>query len=388
MEDKIWEIISSKLNGEPLSNEDSSLLDEWLNASSNNLEVYNKLNTFCAGQSARKEIDANSAYENVIKAISKKKTIRLKHILFSAISTAAVIVAGLLIFTPSTKDTPHTSLFKVELLSKMENAKSVVFKPAGGDNVILNKEDSLQIHGENVVAKNAGGVLYCLADNLSTKDSKKVNIIKTPIGKDYKVVLSDGTEVWLNSDTYLSFPSTFTGNERRIKLQGEALFKVTKGEIPFIVETGSIDVKVLGTCFDVKAYKDDDNVFTTLVDGSVLIIPDGISQDKGIDLLPNEQYVFNVHTKKQIIKEVNTDIYTAWTEDMFVFKNQKLHDVMKDLSRWYNIKYEFKDNMAADTRISGNIERNKGMDEIITMVTKLKKVDINKTGEKYIITIK
>ncbi|MEG0517563.1 MAG: FecR domain-containing protein [Bacteroidales bacterium] len=391
MDEKIWEIISSKLNNQPLSAEDLSVLEQWLNANADNLNFYSRMHTFYKGQNVRSNIDVQTAFVKVKGGVSMRKTARFKRILWSGISAAAIVIAGLFLFLPK-EDKAHHILFTANVLEDSQHINEVLFKPAGGSHVVLNKKDSAgcRIAGINLLANNSKGVLYCSADYHVARNPSHRNIIKTPIGKDYKVVLSDGTQIWLNSDSYLSFPSVFDKKERRVKLQGEALFKVTKSsaenEQPFIVETGNMDIKVLGTYFDVKAYKDDDNVYTTLIEGAVRVVAQGMSQEQGVDLLPCEQYALNVHTGKQIVKEVDPYLYMAWAEEMFVFKNQRLEDVMKDLSRWYRIEYSFADMEAAGIRISGNIEKLKGMDEIVQMILKLNKTNINKAGGKYIIS--
>jgi len=146
-------------------------------------------------------------------------------------------------------------------------------------------------------------------------------------------------------------------------------------------------VRVLGTCFNIRAYKDENVVHTTLVEGSVIVKNSG-SSNFSIELKPDEQYLLNVETMGEKVRTVDANFYTAWMSNMFVFKNKTLKEVLYDLNKWYGFNYEFVDHDAEEIRISGNIERYKGLDEVLGMIEELNKVNIIKLSNKYMITSK
>lgn len=148
--------------------------------------------------------------------------------------------------------------------------------------------------------------------------------------------LPDSTEVWLNSASKLEFPVTFSNQEtRRVKLYGQGYFKVSPDKThPFIVETSDINIKVLGTSFDVASYADDVNLVSTLEEGSIAIL--NSSGKEVARLNPGEQANLNKDTREMSIEEVDTEITTSWKDGRLLFKNAPLVDVVKQLERWYN----------------------------------------------------
>lgn len=383
IDDKIWEIISSKFNKEELTPSDSSLLEEWLNSDVNNLNLYLRLNDFYNKQSIRQQINVENAYSKVKHKINK---IRLKKYLLSFSSAAAVLIILISVLLINNKH-PHYVDFDSLAIANLDNSKDIIFQSADGNPIIITKKEFVDINKKDFKGMNVNGVLHCISDKSLLPD--KQNIIKTPSMTDYSLILSDGSKVTLNANSYLSFPSKFANNERRVSLQGEALFEVAKdSKKPFIVDVKGMDVKVIGTFFDVKAYKDDENILTTLVNGRVKIIPHGVTEKESIDLYPSEQFSYNRITHRQIIREVDPYIYTAWADDIFMFKNRELRLVMQDLERWYGIKYRFEDDKAGSIKISGSIHRDKDVSNILEMISKLMKVSIKHKNDCYVITSK
>jgi transmembrane sensor len=385
--DRIWEILSARLSGEQLSAEDSALLEDWLNEDPVNLDIYCRLAAFYNNQRKCGAVDVEKAFKSVKRQIAIKRQRRIFSLVGYFSAAAAAIVLGFFIF--GRHDAGVKQIKENEpLVAFSDTSSDVVLQVAGENRIVLSKNDSVLIESKNIKARNIYGVLNCLALNPSSDKASKDNVIHTPVGGNYRVVLSDGTQVWLNSDSYLSFPSDFSKDQRKVKLLGEAFFKVSRSEEwPFIVETDNMDVRVLGTCFDVKAYTDDEEVYATLVKGSVRVISKG-AHGQEIELSPSEQFSMNKVSDKQIVREVDPDVLIAWTNDMFAFKNQPLSQVFSDLSHQYRIKYRFADAGASSIRISGNIEAGKGLHEIINMIDKIGKVSIKFENGEYVIKTK
>ncbi|HEX3006306.1 MAG TPA: FecR domain-containing protein [Bacteroidales bacterium] len=163
---------------------------------------------------------------------------------------------------------------------------------------------------------------------------------QVPAGVRSKLILSDGTLVHLNSGSTLAYPNNFTGNERKVRLQGEAYFEVNKdAKHPFIVETKSITIKVLGTRFNVKAYNEDDFIETTLLEGEVALYRLKDTQQNDITILkPNDRATYNKHTQKITVKEVDASLSAIWKEGKYYFENETLASIVKKLERNFNVR--------------------------------------------------
>lgn len=161
------------------------------------------------------------------------------------------------------------------------------------------------------------------------------NILSTPNGGQYKVVLSDGTRVWLNAASSLAYPAAFSGNKREVVLTGEAYFEVAKDEgKPFLVTVNDMQVQVLGTHFNVKAYANDKHIMTTLLEGAVRV-------KKGtgsVMLLPGQQASLNKQDGVLRSATGDPELALAWKNGLLAFKNDALRDVMHTISRWYDVE--------------------------------------------------
>jgi len=173
-----------------------------------------------------------------------------------------------------------------------------------------------------------------IADNLNDLE------VEAPAGSQLHFNLGDGTEVWLNHGSKLKYPFRFNRKTREVFLTGEAFFKVAHDtEVPFIVETKSLEVKATGTSFNVSAYPTDDNVQTTLIEGKV-VVSEKESKHEVKAMLPGEFLKFDLQKKVYETESGNTEKYTSWKDGRLVFKNEKVSDVAKKLARWYNVEVE------------------------------------------------
>jgi len=194
------------------------------------------------------------------------------------------------------------------------------------------------------------------------------NMITTPAGGKYQLVLADGTHVWLNSSSSLRYPVTgFASGERRVELSGEAYFEVAKRSngkkhVPFIVASKGQEVEVLGTHFNVKSYNDEQLTTTTLLEGRVKVSRQNAFEQV---LQPGQQAQVN-----QSIKVINVDTSTAvaWKNGLFKFENASIQDVMLQFSRWYNVDVAFEGKIPRN-RFTGEIYRNMDADKTFKILT-------------------
>jgi ferric-dicitrate binding protein FerR (iron transport regulator) len=170
-------------------------------------------------------------------------------------------------------------------------------------------------------------------------------VLATARGIQYQMNLPDGTRVWLNAQSFLSYPASFPGVKRTVELKGEAFFEVAKNKNqPFDVKAGGADIQATGTEFDVNAYEDEKVVTTTLLEGSVKII----TQNNTVLLNPNEKGIWNKNGKINLVRNINPNESTAWKSGMFSFQQEDIYSVMRQLARWYNV----------DIRYNGTILQN------------------------------
>jgi ferric-dicitrate binding protein FerR (iron transport regulator) len=198
--------------------------------------------------------------------------------------------------------------------------------------------------GHTKVEKTANGEVVYKSDNAG-ETSVGYNVLSTPRGGQFKVVLPDGSAVWLNAASSIRYPTAFTGKERRIVITGEAYFEVAKNaSAPFIVSVNNMKVTVLGTHFNINAYNDETVVKTTLLEGAVKV-----SSGSNISLLkPNQQAQVNYNGEIRIDKDVDVMKEVAWKDGFFRFKDENIKTIMKQLSRWYNIDVEFEGNVSME----------------------------------------
>ena len=174
----------------------------------------------------------------------------------------------------------------------------------------------------------------------SNKQEGKVlyNTITTPRGGQYQVELPDGTAVWLNAASSLTFPTAFVGSVRRVELTGEAYFEVTRDpKRPFHVSTNNTDVQVLGTHFNIMSYPDEENIKTTLLEGSITLTANGLTKllHPGIQAIVNKQ-TNAIEESKANIKQV-----MAWKNGEFRFRNTDIKELMRQVGRWYDVDIEY-----------------------------------------------
>lgn len=198
----------------------------------------------------------------------------------------------------------------------------------------------------------------------TSTDAPTLNTLAVPRGGEFSIVLADGSKVWLNADTRLTYPTRFTGEKREVELEGEAYFEVQHDDkMPFIVKTSKSAIRVYGTTFNVKAYPDDSFQKTTLEEGSIGLIVN----DKEFRLVPDEQAVLNSDNDVSICK-INARQQSVWRHGHFLFDNENLEDIMAQLSRWYNVNIFFIGTEVRKLHFSGEIDRYEDIDKVLRMI--------------------
>ncbi len=213
------------------------------------------------------------------------------------------------------------------------------------------------------------------------------NYLTIPRGAEFFVKLPDGTQVWLNSESQLKYPTTFKeGEARKVELvYGEAYFDVSPSTehngSTFKVFNQSQEIEVLGTEFNIKAYRDETSIYTTLVEGKVSVNYENRKQN----LIPNQQSNLDINTKNLLIKEVDVYNEISWKEGVFSFERKPLKDIMKVLSRWYDIDVIFMNKPLEDVKFFGVLGRDQNIKEILETIKKFKIIENYEIKEKTVI---
>ena len=221
---------------------------------------------------------------------------------------------------------------------------------------------------------------YFDKNTLKEKVNSQTHVLRIPYGKMFKLILSDGTEVYLNAGSRLIYPTKFVRKERNVTLEGEAYFKVAKDkERPFIVQAGGIQTRVLGTEFNISSYSASD-VHVTLIEGSVQVEASGQSKviTPGQDLCVRKDGSVS-------IKEVDLHSYIYWRDGYFYFDNQPLNEVLQSIGRWYNVGVEFRNIQAMDCKVHFLSDRFQGLEHTLTLLNRMEKASISLKGRTLIV---
>lgn len=318
------------------------------------------------------EAVANRIEHSILKKVqnNKRTTIKKKSIWKYAVAAVFIgfITTSYIFRTNNILNTPQDDALEI-----VNTVNTIV---PGTDKATLTLEDgSLMVleQGASFKTKNANSngqeIVY---KNVKSKASAiKYNYLTIPRGGQYFVQLSDGTQVYLNSESQLKYPVHFIeGETRKVELvYGEAYFDVSpstehKGA-KFKVINNAQEVEVLGTEFNINAYKDDPNIYTTLVEGKVVVA----NNDSKQSLVPNQQFKLNTETNNFSVTKVDVNEFISWKDGVFQFVNKPLKDIMKVLSRWYDVDIIFENKDLESLEFIGTLNKNQSIEEILSIMT-------------------
>lgn len=227
---------------------------------------------------------------------------------------------------------------------------------ADGERYRLDAKEQRLKDGDGVsLSTDSTGLRYEAKEGKTAVDSAAGNSLLVPRGGVYNLTLADGTRVWLNSDSRLDYPESFSGKSREVVLRGEAYFDVRSDSLrPFIVRTDLGAVTVLGTELNVKCYPEEASVAATLVEGSVSFSNERTGTTR---LKPGCQLVFDKGAREVSVRGVNVRYFVGWKDNVLMFQNERLADIMRVLSRWYDVTVVFESEKLKDLVFSGNLDK-------------------------------
>lgn len=366
----IARLIAEELTG-TIDERDRAVLTRWLDEDERHRKEYTNIleslktgNEVCKDQERGRQI-MESRWRTV-KSHTIRKTVRW--ITWSKYAAVILLFVSMGIFwfvNEEEQEVENVAVTKIEHGSM--KAQLVL---ANGRRVDLVPETNLQLEEE-------GGTRILTLDNMvkySGMDSLvgqstevKYNTLIVPRGGEFSLELADGTRVWLNTESKLRYPVAFTGDERRVEMDGEVYFEVAKNrEKPFVVTVNGVDIRVLGTSFNVSAYQED--VVTTLVTGKVQLK----KGDEQVVLLPNQQAIWSDDKFK--VKQVDARNYVLWKEGIFYFEDVDLETILDDMARWYNVNIFYVNPTLKKMKFSVEIKRYEDINEILRRIEQTKRV--------------
>lgn len=245
-------------------------------------------------------------------------------------------------------------------------SNKAVLTLSDGSTVALDSAGNQVIRQGNTAIHQRSGLLQYQASGAAASIS--YNILTTPRGGKFRIVLPDGTRVWLNAASSIRYPTAFTGKERKVEVTGEAYFEVAKNAVmPFRVNIDNrAEVEVLGTHFNINAYRDEAAINTTLMEGKVKV---GANHLPGTVLQPGQQASLAAAGALQVLNEVDTAQTIAWKEGWFEFHMATLPDVMRQLARWYDVEIAYPPNIP-DRAFEGRMQQDLTLAQVLKILEK------------------
>lgn len=340
-----------------LSEEEKAALEQWLQESERNRQEFEYL---CStefieeSQTLESDFDAEAAFERF-------RTARRKKRLFSHWSAWAALFLLLLGSGWWVQEYLRNSPSAIQPLAAGNFSARLTLEDGKFFELKGELQDTLRFSGTQIHL--SGKQIEYRGQN--PEHQTTYNTLEIPRKGEFKLVLSDGTRVWLNSESRLRYPVSFSSECRKVYLEGEAYFEVEPdARRPFQVAFGNAEIKVLGTSFNIQSYRDEPVSRTTLTSGRINITTAG----QQLLLQPGEQAVISSDGREVEKRKVNVQPYVAWKDGRFVFRQQRLEDILHTVERWYDLKIKFTDDSLKNRTFSGNLERYENFDRIIRML--------------------
>ncbi len=355
------------------------------------LETYAKISSEKSLINQRDESSLIQKIESRLDELSLQEdfiTVMPKRIIWNrytgiAASLLLVIMAGVGIYflnnTPKSAEIVKTEAIPADIQPGMNRASLTL-----ADGTVINLNDAIdgEIANQSGIQINkvaAGQLAYIPELEKNDQESRvKMNVLRTPKAGQYKITLSDGTKVWLNSESSIQFPAAFNIENRKVDITGEVYFEVAgayhRGKrVPFQVFCNNQYIEVLGTHFNVNSYKDEQEIKTTLLEGSVKVFTIKTNKNTPSDsvrLKPGEQAMFKAfagNISNISVRKVDAEAAVAWKEGYFKFKDTDIKEVMRQLARWYDLDVAFVGDLPRD-QFTGYISKNVTISNVLTIL--------------------
>ena len=383
MNNKIWHWIGDYCSG-LLDKSEERELRAWMDEAEENKQL------FMEGVKMVREYQmvacsSKGAPDSLKRVQEKIRARRRKQRCIQVVVAASVVILFALSFVFFY--TPESEEMSPVLAKVHAGGTKATLIVADGIQVDLTQDNLQEVigqYGATVLKDKKNELRY---DNVEVNDEieeKPVyHTISAPVGGEYHFTLADGTMVWLNSSSRLTFPTRFTGDMREVLAEGEVYFDVRHDENkPFIVRVNDVSVRVLGTEFCISAYPENEGVMTTLVRGAVQVT----SGNNQVVLKPGYQAVVDQYSGAISQRAVELSLYTSWVRGIFEYENMELNDIMVQLARWYDVQFTFSASECKERRFTGVIRKYEDLNDVLDMIEKTTNVKFIINGKNVTIT--
>ena len=371
----ISSLLARKLYGTLTAPEEAEL-EAWLNESADNRAVLEKL----LSESIRKQeiehlhaFDEETALKKVWARIGqpestgKSSSTLMRYMIRIAAAAAIVIALSVSFWIYKVKPPAEQSSYQAKRTEIPPGANKAILILSNGTKIDLQAAQSGKIayQAGAVVSKRADGKIDYQGAAAQPGATAALNTLYVPRGGQYELTLPDGTLVWLNAASSLTYPVTFSGKERQIKLTGEAYFEVARdpGKPFFVNVDGKQTVEVLGTHFDIKAYNDDPEIRTTLLEGSVKV-----SSKNSHAIIKPGQMAVNDLKAPLFVRNADLDEVMGWKNGLFVFNDERMEDVLRIAARWYDVDVEYQTDVS-QKKLRGIVSKYNNIRELLDNIT-------------------
>ncbi len=375
-----WKLLLKVLSEEIPENDRH--FQRWLNEDKRNRKLYQSLQE---GRQNSELFDKDKVFNNISSKlclnIERKMPLYQKKWFKYVVSSVAVVALFIIAFNYFTLQENRTPE-KTEKNIFDPGSKKAYLLSMKGEKIDLSESFEVKKEDGTVISNNSEGVVS-FQKTTSVKKTIEHQTIYVPKAGEYELVLADGSKVFLNSESRLTFPSYFEGDTRRVELTGEAYFEVKKDNKPFIIQTPNLTIEVLGTSFNVNAYQTNPYVNATLVEGCIRIhLPE--NQETFL-LQPKYNFRLDKLSDEISVQQVNTDIYTAWVKGEFVFRNQSLTEIFAQLERWYDFTIIYENPDIGKMRFSGSAEKVRPLNYLLNQIQAVTDIQYKSEGDKIIL---
>lgn len=380
--DRLKKIIVKDILGSA-SGEERRLLDEWRNQSEEHRRLYEKL---VSGSFLEKAVSDNNKalrrreWKRLEARIVRRRGRSVRLIRFRVVAAVCILALGIGavgLWSNSRQDRSGSPLAG----SIRVGSPKAIVELAGGQQFLFNKDTTLRLEAQGIQLVSSRDTLDIIQPVIAGERGEEYNVVRIPHGGEYITRLPDGSVVHLNAGSELKVPVHFGTESREVWLRGEGFFEVVHREnLIFTVHTDKADISVLGTEFDVRAYTDEKEVVTTLVQGAV-----GVSSGRTYDRLkPGEQARI---AGKGDVRVAEVDIYPfiAWKNGRMVFENERLEKIMAELQRWYDFELFYADPDVKEMHFTIDILKYEEISKVLNLMERMNKVKFTQKGRTVVV---
>ena len=363
MEDEIYEIIAKVIAGETMSDEERQDLEVWRLEHEREYQLLVRLKEPVKFIQERGGIVQEVAYKRVARRLERGKQRKIRRYAYISAVAGVVLVIGIALtwwVQPFEEEGMMEQSFRSGNGQVMLTLKHGVVVPLKRDvKEVIVADTTLRVTNEG------NTLVYSVMQGVALEDT--YNVLTVPVGGEFRVILSDGTMVFLNSGSELRYPEVFRDGQREVFLKGEAWFEVAKDTgRPFYVETDEVSIRVYGTAFNVNTHGLRATE-TVLVEGEIGISGKGSTGERR--MRPGQLAACDHHSGEITFREVDIRKYTAWKNGEFCFNDDTLEEILEELGRWYDVKVIFRSAGKKDIRFSGHLKRYENIQKILGAIS-------------------